>query len=223
MKKFKRYYGFKRKIMKITKIEIQKKIKDRVNLYIDEEFYCGLSLETIMKFHLKENQELSPEQLDFLKNNTEKEVATNKAIKFISKVQKTKKEVFDYLLKKGYEKELCDCVIAKLEEYKFIDDEQYIKNFTKFKCKHNGSRKIINELNLKGLDKEKCEETVNELANDKVSIKAVLDKYLKNKERNFKTKQKAYRFLSSKGYNYEDINEIINKFFKEDSQNEDWN
>ena len=54
--------------MKITKIEIQKKNKNRVNLYLDEEFYCGLSLETIMKNHLKEGFEINENQIEFLKN-----------------------------------------------------------------------------------------------------------------------------------------------------------
>jgi regulatory protein len=45
--------------MKITKIEIQKNNKNRVNLFVDDNFFCGLSLETIVKNHIKENQEIS--------------------------------------------------------------------------------------------------------------------------------------------------------------------
>ena len=53
--------------MKITKIEVQKKNKSRVNLYLDGEFNCGLSLETIVKNGIKEGREITDEQLEFLK------------------------------------------------------------------------------------------------------------------------------------------------------------
>ena len=103
--------------MKITKIEIQKKNKNRVNLYLDDEFYCGLSLETIMKNHLKEGFEINENQIEYLKTETEREVALSKAVSYISKCQKTKKEVLKYLTSKGFDEIICGQVIEKLEEY----------------------------------------------------------------------------------------------------------
>lgn len=202
--------------MKITKIEIQKKNKNRVNLYLDEEFYCGLSLETIMKNHLKEGFEINENQIEFLKTETEKEVALSKAVGYISKCQKTKKEILKYLLTKGFDETICQQVIEKLEEYKFVDDEEYAKNYIKFKNKNNGSRKIAMELKQKGVDDEIASQSLENYSCDRESVLSVATKYLKNKDRDLKTKQKAYRHLASRGYQSEDIIFALNKFFKEE-------
>lgn len=210
--------------MLITKIEIQKKNKQRVNLYLDNEFYCGLSLETIMKNHLKEGQSLSDDNVSYLINQTEKENALNKAIGYISKSQKTKKQVKDYLIKKGYDEELSFYVLEKLEEYHFVDDEQFAKNYIKYKNKSNGSKKIKMELKQKGVPEELVNITIEDYANDRDGIEQVARKYLKNKELDIKTKQKAYRHLLARGYNYEDITFILNKIFLNSEEDyESWN
>lgn len=202
--------------MKITKIEIQKKNKNRVNLYLDDEFYCGLSLETIMKNHLKEGNEINKTQIEYLKTETEREVALSKAVGYISKCQKAKKEILKYLLTKGFDEIVCQQVIEKLEEYKFVDDEEYAKNYIKFKNKNNGSRKIAMELKQKGVDDEITSQSIEDYSCDRESVLIVATKYLKNKDRDLKTKQKAYRHLASRGYQSEDILFALNKFFKEE-------
>ena len=42
----------------ITKIEVQSKDKTRANLYIDDKFCCGISVELVMKYGLKKDMEI---------------------------------------------------------------------------------------------------------------------------------------------------------------------
>lgn len=209
--------------MQITKIEIQKKNKQRINLYIDNEFYCGLSLETIMKNHLKEGQIVTKEGLDYLITQTERENALSRAVGYISKSQKSKKQVIEYLQKKGYDEETSFYVISKLEEYHFVDDELFAKNYIKYKNKTNGSKKIKMELKQKGVEEDLVNSAIEDYASDRDSIEFVANKYLKNKVKDLKTKQKAYRHLLSRGYGYEDINFVLNKIFTEgETESESW-
>lgn len=209
--------------MKITKIEVQKKNKNRVNLYLDENFYCGLLAETIIKHRLKEGQDISLEFVEFLKNHTENEMALNKATAFISKSQKSRKQVFDYLLKKGFEENSINFALEKLGEYNYINDELFAKSFVKFKTKSNGKRKILMELKQKGVDECLAKEKIEEYAKDCQSIVNVAQKYLRGKDlSDIKTKQKAYRFLASKGYESGEIVKTLNKFLKEGDEIESW-
>lgn len=207
--------------MVITKIEIQKKNKNKVNLYIDEEFYCGLSLETIMKNHLKEGQTINESSLEFLISETEKETALNKAVSYISKCQKTKQEIFKYLLQKGFDEQIINIVIEKLQEYNYVNDELYAKNYIKFKNKNNGSRKIEMELKQKGVAENIAKECLEQYSCDRESVLPVALKYMKNKEKDLKTKQKAYRHLASRGFQSEDILFALNQIFNnlEDEEN----
>lgn len=43
---------------KITKIEVQKKNKERFNLYLDEEFEMGIDMDTYVHFNLKKVKSL---------------------------------------------------------------------------------------------------------------------------------------------------------------------
>ena len=202
--------------MKITKLEVQKKNKNRVNLYLNEEFYCGLSLEAVVKYNLKVGQEIEEQKLEFLQTDSEREIAQNKAISYISKYQKTEKELKDYLIKKGFDEEIVFEVIKKLKEYSFVDDDIYAKNFIKSKSKKSGKRKLSFELKKRGIDENLINENIKEYADDSETILPLCEKYLKNKPRDYKTKQKAYRFLSSRGFVSEDIIRALNKYFKEE-------
>ena len=202
--------------MKITKLEVQKKNKNRVNLYLNEEFYCGLSLEAVVKYNLKVGQEIEEQKLEFLQTDSEREIAQNKAISYISKYQKTEKELKDYLIKKGFDEEIVFEVIKKLKEYSFVDDDIYAKNFIKSKSKRSGKRKLSFELKKRGIDENLINENIKEYADDSETILPLCEKYLKNKPRDYKTKQKAYRFLSSRGFVSEDIISALNKYFKEE-------
>lgn len=202
--------------MKITKIEIQKKDKNRVNLFIDNEFYSGLSLESVIKNHLKEDQDISNHQLEFLKNESEFSVAYTKAGNILSKMQKTEKEVKDYLFKKGFEAQVVFGVVDKLKSLGYINDATYAKNFVKVKSRKCGGKKIAFELSRKGVKDNLINENIEKIQNSKQTAEKLLEKYLKNKERDIKTKQKAYRFLFSRGFDGDDVFAVLNKFFKEE-------
>ncbi len=202
--------------MEITKIEIQKKNKNRVNLYLDNEFNCGLSLEVVVKYGLKEGKEINQELLDFLCNSSEKEVAMNKAISYIARYQKTEKEIKEYLFKKGFGDEISQDVIKKLKEYNFIDDDLYAQNYIKYKTKSVGKRKLAYELRKKGIKENLIDNNIDIYSQDSDSVLLVAEKYLRKKPRDIKTKQKAYRYLLSRGFMSEDIIRALNSMFKEE-------
>ena len=49
---------------KITKIEVGKRNKERVNIYIDYEYAFSINMELVYKFGLKEKQETEQLKLD---------------------------------------------------------------------------------------------------------------------------------------------------------------
>lgn len=202
--------------MLITKIEVQKRNKNRANLYLDDEFYCGLSVETIMKNRIKEGLQIQKDTVDYLINQTEKEMALNKAISYISKCQKTKKEIHEYLLKKGFNEVISNEVIEKMQEYNFVNDDYYAKNYIKFKNKNSGKKKIEVELKQKGVDEKIIKQATDKYINDREYIVLVAKKYMKNKEYDIKNKQKAFRYLVSRGYQTEDIKWALEQIFKKD-------
>ena len=104
----------------ITSIVQQKKDKERVSVYVDGRFYCGMMLETVIRCRLKEGMQIDCEKLDEIQFENEKSQALDKAITHLSATMKTQKQMRDFLKKKGYADAVCEYVLEKLREYKGV-------------------------------------------------------------------------------------------------------
>lgn len=199
----------------ITKLEVQKNDQERANLYLDDKFFAGISIEIIMKNNIKKGMEISVENLEELILQDEKAKALTKAVKYISGNLKTVKQIREYLRKKDYNKITIDYVIEKMEEYAYLDDEAYAKAYILTYSKKYGKLKLVSELKNKGVS----EKIIDNLFEDDVemteSIEIVAEKYLKNKIVDEKTLQKLSRFLYSRGYEFDKINRVVNERRKE--------
>ncbi len=164
-----------------------------------------MSLETTVKNRLKVGQTVSPEALSKMQLESEKSVALDKALTHISATRKTEKQVRDFLRGKGYLPDVIDYVLEKMREYGFVDDSEYAEAYVEFAGGKKGGRLIKAELRKKGIAQEKIDEALNKLdvETQVETAGAILQKYLRNKERSRETLQKAYRYLISKGFSYD--------------------
>lgn len=122
----------------ITALEAQKRNKDKVNLYIDGEFRCSLTAESVVRARLKAGQELSEERLEEILLTSETELAFKKALDYIARAMKTKKQVLDYLCGKGFDMCAAKRAVEKLEEYKYVDDRAFAMQYAEFNAKQKG-------------------------------------------------------------------------------------
>ena len=195
----------------ITSIEVQQKDKTRANLYLDDKFYAGISIELVVKHQLKKGKEVDETFLSEIIFEDEKGKALSKAVKYISSNLKTTQQIRDYLRKKEYNPQIVDYVIDKMIEYKYLDDEAYAKTYISTYSSKFGKMKLISQLKAKGIK----ESTIDSVFSDDVkmedSIQKVAEKYLKNKEIKPDIYMKLSRFLYSRGYEFDDINSCINE------------
>ena len=200
----------------ITSVSVQKNNKKRCNVFVDNQFFCALNIETIIKNQLKVGLEIQREQLENIVFENQKQEALIKATDYIAKDLKTKKQVKDYLLKKGYTEQVAWYCVDKLKEYNYIDDVEYSKRYIESVNKRQGKRLIEYKLMMKGVKKEDIESAYSEIEVDgKVGAKLVAEKYLKNKELTRENIAKAYRYLVGKGFSYDEASSAINQFNEE--------
>lgn len=198
---------------KVTDITFQTKNKSRCNIFVDGEFFSGVSLETVLKFRIKKGDEYNSEELKNLIELNEKSEALNKAANYLSKALKTKRQVKDYLLKKGYSEEIVWYCIDKLKEYEYIDDAEYSKRYIESTAKTQGKRMLEYKLMMKGVKKQDIDTAMDSCEiNTKENAKAIAIKYLKNKEKTKENLAKAFRYILGRGFSYEDANYAIAEF-----------
>ena len=205
----------------ITDIKPQVKNPTRCNIYLDNSFYCGLELETVMRHRLKIGASVSPEDLDEIQAESETMRALDKALNFISRSQKTKKQVEDYLESKGYLEKTIEAVLDKMSAYKFVNDQNYAKDYAKSASKNKGKRLISLELKRKGVSDEDMSEALNDIDGETETEAAtkIAEKYLKNKEKTRESAVKCYKYLLSKGFDYETAKEAADKIIKDEDDN----
>ena len=200
----------------ITQITIQTKNKKRCNLFVDGQFFAGISVETVVKNRLEVGAFVEAKDLQSMIEQSERAEALSKAADYVSKSLKTKKQVKDYLLRKGYSEEIAWYCVDKLKEYNYIDDKEYSKRYIESVSKDNGKRLVEYKLMMKGVRKEDVESAYQDVEIDsKENAKNIADKYLKNKDKSKETLAKAYRYLIGKGFNYEEATYALS-FYKED-------
>lgn len=205
----------------ITDIKPQVKNPTRCNIYLDNSFYCGLELETVMRHRLKIGASVSPEDLDEIQAESETMRALDKALNFISRSQKTKKQVEDYLESKGYLKKTIEAVLDKMSAYKFVNDQNYAKDYAKSASKSKGKRLISLELKRKGVSIDDMSEALNDIDDETETEAAtkIAEKYLKNKEKTRENAVKCYKYLLFKGFDYETAKEAADKIIKDEDDN----
>ncbi len=202
--------------MKITGLKVQSKDKNRCNLYIDGDFKCGISVEATYKYGLKIGAEITNDMLNEVIFSSQKSQALTKAINYVSKSLKTKKQVKDYLLGKDFNIDIVYFVIDKLKEYGYIDDVEYSRKYIELNSKNKGERLIDYNLMQKGVKKEDIYLARESAVVDNFSsILTIVEKRLKNKEITRELLSKTYKYLIGKGFNYDDIDKVISKYKEE--------
>ncbi len=188
----------------ITSIEPQVKDKTRCSIFIDGRFYCGIKLEVAVKYRLKAGMVIDKAQLDIIQLETEKAQAVDKALTHISASPKTRKQIRDFLIKKGYVDAVIDYVFERLDYYGYADDRQYCKMYVE-SVSGKSKRAIEVELLKRGIDRDVIEEELADLSDDEEEVLTLLKKYLKGKELSKENVYKGCRYLISKGYDYDTV------------------
>ena len=207
---------------KITDISMQKKNKNRMNVYIDNIFAFGVSSELIYKEKLKIGSIIDEEKLKKIAYEENLLNCRETSLRIIERSYKTKKEMITRLLEKGYNLEEINETLKFLEEYNFINDESYAKAFIKDRTRTQGKQKIKYSLRNKGISDEIIEEELSKvnMENEKENANELaLKKYkvlIKRENDKYKLKEKIIRFLLGRGYNYEvakdAVKEILNNY-----------
>lgn len=197
-------------MVQITKIEPQKNKSDRVNVYVDHEFFCGLQTFVCVKHGIKEGVNIEKEVLTQMLIESDYEQALNKAANLLNKMLKTQKQLVTYLKQKGYDDIIVNKVIEKLTEYGYINDENYVNMYISTYKNKFGVKKLEFELINKGINQIIIKEALKALEYDPEIIINIAKKYLKDKELDLKNMQKLTQHLAYKGFSYDQINQCIN-------------
>ncbi len=202
--------------MIITKIEAQKRHKNRSSVYLDNQFAFGISDFDLLRLHLKEGAELTEEELSVIKDEILMQEARQYALKLLDRQSYTEKSMRRKLSDRDYDESMVEKAIAFLLEYRFLDDADYARRYIEsaLRIGRSGLKKIRYDLIGKGipkeiLDKICAEYDLEDLKNrEKEMVMPMLEKRLKG-DFSFPNVMKAKQYLLSRGFSMDAIDSAV--------------
>ena len=196
--------------MKITKIEEQKKNKNRLSVFIDGEFSFGADSFTVLAHHLSVGDEITEETLAHIKHTAVFEDAKNYAAKLISAKSYTVKSMKEKLMTHIGNEEIAEKTITFLKEYKLLDDTDYARRYAHdlIYLKKFGIRQVKWKLKEKGISDGIIDKTIEELDFEDTVSENLQNLITKKLAGNYDIKNimKVKRYLASRGYGFDEIN-----------------
>lgn len=205
----------------ITKIEQQKNNEDRVNIYVNGEFFTAIFKELVFTFNLKKGDEIDENNLKAILSDEMYLKAKNKALNILSKADQSEKKIREKL-STDFEENTIDKVIEFLKRNNFINDNllaQKIVN-TNLNLNKCGKNRIKQNLYNKGIDSSAINKAISDIDSEAEFENAMYlakKRYerIKNEDKR-KIYQKLSQHLAYKGFNYDIIKRVLNKLLNFD-------
>ena len=207
-------------------MKIKKYKKDKSNKYkvlIDDEEIV-LYDDIIIKYNLLMKSEIDVSTYNEMIKENSLLLGYYEAIKYITKKMRSKKEIEEYLIKKGLNSKEIKETIKKLEDNKFINEDIYLKAYIndQINLTNNGVNKIKKNLLKLGLDNNKIDDYLSKI--DECIFLDKIDKYIEKRIKfnkntsSYMLKNKIIIDLVNLGFNKEDIVSELNKFEIDDKE-----
>lgn len=206
----KRKYGRKLKLSRITELKQGAKNPNRVNVFVDSRFAFSLDIAQVVDLGVKVGLELSEERLEELRKASEFGKLYQRALEWSLVRPRSRREVYDYLYKKVYEKKLdkkyIDSVMERLEERGYIDDRKFAEFWVENRFVKKGvSRKRLEmELTKKGVARELIGEVL-EGRDDEEEVRKMIAK----KRGKYEDDEKLIAYLCRQGFAYDLVQRLV--------------
>ncbi len=194
----------------ITALEIQKRNKERVNVFLDGVYRFSINLMDAVKLH--KGQTLTDNDIAALKAEDDVVKAVESAVRFLSYRPRSTDEVRRNLTEKMMEPPVIDAALERLSALGYLDDEAFarfwVENRTSFKPLAPTALRF--ELRRKGISDAiiaSVLETVDPNAAARQAAETQVRR-LRGKDRST-FRSKISSFLQRRGFSYDVIREVI--------------
>ena len=194
----------------ITDIVPQVNSASRFSVFIDGEFAFGISDFDLYTLRLSKGDEITEEKMAEIESVIDIDKCKNYAIDLVSRKMYTEKEIRVKMKQKEFSQTAIDNVVDILKEYGYINDEAYATIYCEHYMQKYGVKKLEFELKNKGVSSEIIENALLGVKNDD-TLEEMIRKKVGTKELDFKEYSKIVRHFLSKGFEYDAIQEILNK------------
>jgi len=206
--------------LKITRIVVQSRNKNRFNVFIDNVYSLSLDIYQLSQLNLKVGQTINQTELAQLKTDSQFGKLYSQALGYCLKRPRSNKEIKDYLSRKIkvnnkakdkiLEVELIQRVQARLAQKGYLDDEKFARFWIEnYQVKKGVSRrKLASTLRAKGVEKTIVNVVLAETARHDLNE---LEKVVNKKRVHYQDERRLIAYLVRQGFSYDEVLQVLNK------------
>ena len=204
-------------LMTITSIEQAKKREERVNIFLDDNFWVGLDKNQLIQFGLHKGKVITEEDKRHIEEESTFYKLLERVINYTLIRPRSKFEIFQYLtLKKDVDELTANKVIERVEEKGFLSDEKFAEWYIQTRTSHgfHGKNKISAELAKKGVSKSIVSQFIKENEDEEGTSEKIVKLYNKVKDKvkftsEYERKNKIYQRIMGRGFTFAEIEKAL--------------
>ena len=206
--------------MVISALKYSKKNRNRVDIYIDGK--RDFSVMRSIADELAIGQEISPDEIELLKNRDMEERTYQYALNLISRRQRSERELRERFQRRNTTQKIRDAVIRRLREKGLVDDDVFARAWVENRqiFRPRSAWAIQQELRQKGVPDRAIHAALDDFDDDDAAYRAAskaAGRYSNLSWELFRRRLSGY--LRRRGFKYSTISPIVKRVWSETSGN----
>ena len=200
----------------ITALTLQKRDKERVNVFLDGAYAFSLGLNAALG--LKRGQYLSPADSARLQREDEAQRAYHAALRLLGYRPRSRAEIEQRLGQKGYAAAAIAAALERLHLKQYVDDEAFARHWLdqRNRFRPRGRRALDHELRQKGVDRDTIDRVLTEVDEAPSAWRAIEAKLHRWQGlEQTAARKKMMGFLSRRGFTYETARLVCERAIRE--------
>lgn len=200
----------------ITLLKIQKQNKERVSLFLDDEY--AFSLDIMAAARLRKGQQLSDAEIAELHGEDDRTRAYHAALHQLGVRPRSRAEIEQALTRKQFSEEAIAAALTRLEGEKLLDDTEFARYWSENRStfRPRSARALRYELRQKGVASEDIDPALEQVDDDEAAVAA-----LEPKLRTWQAlppeelRNKALSFLARRGFSFQSAQRALRRLQEE--------
>jgi regulatory protein len=210
---------------RVTALRPTKRDPDRIAVDLDGSFAFALPATLVADERIDVGDMLDGDRVSSLLAVEQASRATEAALVFLGYRPRSEKEVRDRLRRGGYQQDAIEHAIARLHEWRYLDDADFARRWVENRTAHRprGRRLLQQELRHKGIDGEIARDAIDDAELDETGAAEALARrrlpsYAGDEPAAIRRRLGAY--LARRGYGYDVIRVALDRALGEADDDE---
>ncbi len=202
----------------ITRIEEQRRRKNRRSIYIDGDFAFGVNVTVVARFRLREGMAVDAALVEQIEVGEVRQECFDHALRLLGQRMQSERELRQKLGRKDCGAKVIDAVVAECKRLGYVDDAKYAAGRAgdAATLKRHGKQRAVQELLAKGVDKSTAESAATAAYADVDPVESAMELATKKAPslQRFDHPTRVRRlsgFLQRRGFDFDTVRTVVDR------------